>query len=114
MALYYKWDGKKVFAYVLQFFSLISDSLGSVLYTQYESQCFRLALKNNRQNMSLKVKCCTVFFFEIYAQKWVKHIVLLKAALYNSRTVWFPLWLTPGRAVFDCLSYVCLANHNSI
>ena len=30
MALYHKWDVKKDFAYVLQFFSLISDSLGSV------------------------------------------------------------------------------------
>ena len=31
MALYHKWDVKNDFAYVLQFFSLISDSLGSVL-----------------------------------------------------------------------------------
>ena len=30
MALYNKWDVKNDFAYVLQFFSLISDSLGSV------------------------------------------------------------------------------------
>ena len=30
MALYQKWDVKNDFAYVLQFFSLISDSLGSV------------------------------------------------------------------------------------
>ena len=30
MALYYKWDVKNDFAYVLQFFSLTSDSLGSV------------------------------------------------------------------------------------
>ena len=30
MALYHKWDVKNGFAYVLQFFSLISDSLGSV------------------------------------------------------------------------------------
>ena len=30
MALYHKWDVKNDFAYVLQFFSLISDSLGSV------------------------------------------------------------------------------------
>ena len=33
MALYHKWDVKNDFAYVLQFFSLISDSLGSV-YTK--------------------------------------------------------------------------------
>ena len=31
MALYHKWDVKNDFAYVLQFFSLISDSLGSVI-----------------------------------------------------------------------------------
>ena len=30
MALYRKWDVKNGFAYVLQFFSLISDGLGSV------------------------------------------------------------------------------------
>ena len=30
MALYCKWDGKNGFAYVLQFFSLIYDSLDSV------------------------------------------------------------------------------------
>ena len=30
MALYHKWDVKNDFAYVLQFFSLISDSLVSV------------------------------------------------------------------------------------
>ena len=30
MALCHKWDVKNDFAYVLQFFSLISDSLGSV------------------------------------------------------------------------------------
>ena len=30
MTLYHKWDVKNDFAYVLQFFSLISDSLGSV------------------------------------------------------------------------------------
>jgi hypothetical protein len=30
MAFYYKWDVKNDFPYVLQFFSLISDGLGSV------------------------------------------------------------------------------------
>ena len=33
MALYHKWDVKNGFAYVLTFFSLISDGLGSVKYT---------------------------------------------------------------------------------
>ena len=32
MVLCHKWDVKNDFAYVLQFFSLISDGLGSVLY----------------------------------------------------------------------------------
>jgi hypothetical protein len=32
MALYHKWDVKNGFAYVLQFFSLISDCLGGVGY----------------------------------------------------------------------------------
>ena len=31
MALYHKWDIKYDFAYVLQFFPLISDGLGSVI-----------------------------------------------------------------------------------
>ena len=31
MALYHTWDVKNDFAYVLTFFSLISDSLGSVV-----------------------------------------------------------------------------------
>ena len=31
MALYHKWDVKNGFAYVLQFFSLISDGLGGVI-----------------------------------------------------------------------------------
>ena len=30
MALYYKWDVKNDFAYMLQFFSLISDALSGV------------------------------------------------------------------------------------
>ena len=36
MALYHKWDVKNDFAYVLQFFSLISDGLGGVHYNNYE------------------------------------------------------------------------------
>ena len=35
MALYDKWDVKNGFAYVLQFFSLISDSLGGVSLERY-------------------------------------------------------------------------------
>ena len=31
MAFYHKWDVKNDFVYVLQFFSLISDGLGSVI-----------------------------------------------------------------------------------
>ena len=34
MALYHKWDIKNGFAYVLQFFSLISDGLGGVIEDQ--------------------------------------------------------------------------------
>ena len=34
MALYHKWDVKNDFAYALQFFSLISDSLGGVYLLQ--------------------------------------------------------------------------------
>ena len=42
MALYHKLDVKNDFAYVLQFFSLISDILGSVTYvisTDYSIFC---------------------------------------------------------------------------
>ena len=35
MALYHKWDVKNGFAYVLQFFSLIFDSLGGVVQLRY-------------------------------------------------------------------------------
>ena len=37
MIFYHKWDVKNDFACVLQFFSLISDSLGSVhsMYSEY-------------------------------------------------------------------------------
>ena len=35
MALYHKWDVKNVFAYVLQFFSLIFDCLGGVICVSF-------------------------------------------------------------------------------
>ena len=38
MALYHKWDVKNGFAYVLTFFSLISDSLGGVISRARELQ----------------------------------------------------------------------------
>ena len=47
MALYHKWDVKNDFVYVLQFFSLISDSLGSVL-------CY-IQLKSGEQHLGYKV-----------------------------------------------------------
>ena len=37
MALDHKWDVKNDFAYVLQLFSLISDSLGGVYYKDFVS-----------------------------------------------------------------------------
>ena len=36
MVLYHKWDVKNDFAYMLQFFSLIFDGLGSVIMLQME------------------------------------------------------------------------------
>ena len=44
MALYHKWDVKNDFAYVLQFFSLISDSLGSVSYNTKSVDTLNVAL----------------------------------------------------------------------
>ncbi len=38
MALYHIWDVKNGFPYVLTFFSLISDSLGSVLYNKNQKE----------------------------------------------------------------------------
>ena len=38
MALYHKWNVKNGFAYVLQFFSLISDGLGGVQAMQCSSR----------------------------------------------------------------------------
>ena len=44
MALYHKWDVKNDFAYLLQFFSLISDSLGSVkLYNRLSLRYYHVA-----------------------------------------------------------------------
>ena len=43
MALYHKWDVKNDFAYVLQFFSLISDVLGSVLQRTYMQYIFDIS-----------------------------------------------------------------------
>ena len=37
MALYHKWDVKNDFAYVVQFFPLISDRLGSVTHFMAQS-----------------------------------------------------------------------------
>ena len=47
MTLYHKWEVKNDFAYVLQFFSLISDSLGSVCCLEN-----RLVIEN-REELSL-------------------------------------------------------------
>ena len=44
MALYYKWDVKNDFAYVLQFLSLISDGLGCV----HIADKFCQKLENNK------------------------------------------------------------------
>ena len=50
MALYHKWDVKNVFAYVLQFFSLISNGLGGV--TMYKK---RLSDQGLRQTDILNI-----------------------------------------------------------
>ena len=48
MALYHKWDVKNSFAYVLQFFSLISDGLGGVVPAAIIlSYCLGYACKNS-------------------------------------------------------------------
>ena len=48
MALHHKWDVKTDFAYVLQFFSLISDILGSVYRDigSLEQLCLSIAFEN--------------------------------------------------------------------
>ena len=43
MALYHKWDVKNGFAYVLHFFSLISDGLGGVIDVQFLCKYVRQA-----------------------------------------------------------------------
>ena len=55
MALYHKWDVKNDFAYVLQFFSLISDSLCSVVAGHLNE-----ALKLIRTNLEYKVSLIKV------------------------------------------------------
>ena len=54
MALYHKWDVNNDFTYVLQFFSLISDSLGSVAGHLND------ALKLIRTNLEYKVSLIKV------------------------------------------------------
>ena len=53
MAFYYKWDVKNDFAYVLQFISPISDSLGSV-YIQCSGSSG--SMSNWKKNMTLHAK----------------------------------------------------------
>ena len=63
MVLCHKWDVKKGFAYVLQFFSLISDGLGSVWMSWGESRlCMWLSLS---KVTSLRPKMVSVCVYEI-------------------------------------------------
>ena len=59
MVLYHKWDVKNEFAYVLQFFSLISDNLGSVggkcsknIYIQYKWKQYFSFIKDGESSGS--------------------------------------------------------------
>ena len=53
MAWYHKCDVKNDFAYVLQFFSLISDSLGSVKSnSRYEQHPFALAYEAGNESLA--------------------------------------------------------------
>ena len=59
MALCHKWDVKNDFAYVLQFFPLISDGLGSVYVLFYPYSIFRRrstsnVIENKKQEIVLK------------------------------------------------------------
>ena len=51
MALYHKWDVKNDFAYVLQFFSLISDGLGGVMCAIQIKKYLNAKSKRIQKNM---------------------------------------------------------------
>ena len=64
MALYQKWDVKNDFAYVLQFFSLISDGLGSVSELFFWSQFYIVILGMtffSSDNLLFPISIWTVF-----------------------------------------------------
>ena len=54
MALYHKWDVKNDFAYVLTFFSLISDSLGSVIINRKRGGDYVNLLIANVEGLALE------------------------------------------------------------
>ena len=62
MALYHKWDVKNDFAYVLQFFSLISDSLGSV------NTLLSLIRIFTNQSLGLNQRAAFLFVSHFYAR----------------------------------------------
>ena len=57
MALYHKWNVKNGFTYVLTFFSLISDDLGSVSSTALKTSYFQCNLSDLQHK---KVPCLNI------------------------------------------------------
>ena len=69
MALYHKWDVKNDFAYVLQFFSLISDSLGSVyliLSTLYWLKRYKIPSVPFDAFWTFEVHCYYKISYQLY------------------------------------------------
>ena len=81
MALYHKWDVKNDFAYVLQFFSLISESLGSVksLYFLGKRNVPVILIPERSKGGKMNV-----FFFSV-------HYVFIKKERKNEYADLFPL-----------------------
>ena len=57
MAMYHKWDVKNGFAYVLQFFSLISDGLGGVTMLWHANSKVHILAKNCEGQKTKAFKC---------------------------------------------------------
>ena len=96
MVLCHKWDVKNDFAYVLQFFSLISDGLGSVCWFAEDAQYFghnvHLPL-HNAQYMDVVVYHC----IGIKQKMHFRFNVMLRFALKDIKK-----WLVGNKSVF-CL-----------
>ena len=85
MALYHKWDVKNDFAYVLQFFSLISDSLGGVIdFAPFLPLCtFQIRLSLIFQVHDGSWTCSSVSYLGHFGQTQDYSVRVIEAPILN-------------------------------